>query len=349
MNVEELWVLPLSGTYDPRGDPKKILGDGRKNHTPAWSADGRELIFSSGELALAGMYRMPADGSGTPVRIDALGDGVTEPVVSASSHRLAFTHTFRSAGIWRLDIESRRGPEQLIASSSFRDVFPQYSPDGRRIAFYSNRTGLNQIWICNSDGTQPVQLTSMTGTTTGTPRWSPDGQWISFDSNSGGYWQVYVVAAGGGKPLPITSGEMTNVVASWSRDSRWIYFTSRRTGTEEVWKVPVPSGAADRVRMAVQVTHHGGTSSLESPDGQTLYFTKTTARFDFSLWRMPARGGDERELAPSLHRYNFAVTPEAIFFATPSRAESGRIAKAGTLEREGFHSVHADQTYRSRA
>jgi Tol biopolymer transport system component len=128
-------------------------------------------------------------------------------------------HTFPSAGIWRLDLQSSRDPEQFIASSSFRDVFPQYSPDGRRIAFYSNRTGLNQIWTCNSDGTQPVQLTLMTGTTTGTPRWSPDGKWISFDSNSRGNWQIYVVAAGGGMPLPRTSAEIL------SPDRRYLLFT----------------------------------------------------------------------------------------------------------------------------
>jgi len=348
MNVEELWVLPLSQTYAPEGEPKKILGDGKQNHSPAWSADGRELIFSSGELALAGMYRMPADGSAAPVRIDSLGDGVSEPALSRSRHRLAFARTFRSASVWRLDRRSKSPvAQQFIASSSFRDVFPQYSPDGRRIVFYSNRTGVNQIWTCNADGTQPVQLTSMTGTTTGTPRWSPDGQRISFDSNSGGHWQIYVVDAGGGEPKAVTGGEWINVVSSWSRDGRWIYFTSKRTGTEEVWKIPSPdhsAGAGERPGAAVQVTYHGGTSSLESPDGKTLYFTKTTPRFDYSLWKMPVNGGPETEVVASLHRYSFAVTPKAVFYTTPSEPDSpaevrsldlatGRVSSLFTLAR----------------
>jgi Tol biopolymer transport system component len=201
-------------------------------------------------------------------------------------------------------------------------VFPQYSPDGSKIAFYSNRTGANQIWTCNADGSQPVQLTSMTGTTTGTPRWSPNGQWISFDSNSGGSWQIYVVNASGGKPLPMTSGEMTNVVASWSRDGQWIYFTSKRSGTAQVWKIHSQSSTRSEVETPIQVTRNGGTSSLESPDGKTLYFTKTTPGFDFNLWRMPVGGGSETEVLASLHRYNFAVTPAAIYFTTPSAPDS---------------------------
>jgi eukaryotic-like serine/threonine-protein kinase len=319
MNIEELWVLPLSKSYNPQGEPKQVLGDGKRNRGPAWTANGRQLVFSSGELASAGMYRMSADGSSAPIRIDSLGDGVSEPSVSESSRRLAFTHTFRSASIWRIANAASAAPEQFIASSSFRDVFPQYSPDGKRIVFYSNRTGVNQIWVCKSDGTQPVQLTTMTGTTTGTPRWSPDGQWISFDSNSGGHWQIYVVNASGGKPRAVTTGEMTNVVASWSRDGKWIYFTSKRSGTEQVWKIRSGLfGSQGLDATPVQVTHNGGTSSMESPDGQTLYFTKTTPAFAFSLWKMSVDGGPETEVLPSLHRYSFAVTAQAVFFTTPS-------------------------------
>jgi len=127
------------------------------------------------------------------------------------------------------------------------------------------------------------------------------------------------VNASGGVPVAVTNGEMTNVVASWSRDGRWIYFTSKRSGAAEVWKIHSPGGGDE---TPIQVTYHGGTSSLESPDGKTLYFTKTTPGFDFSLWSMPVNGGEERQVLASLHRYNFAVTPGAVFFSTPSRLES---------------------------
>jgi eukaryotic-like serine/threonine-protein kinase len=130
-----------------------------------------------------------------------------------------------------------------------------------------------------------------------------------------------VISASGGETRTVTSGETVNVVASWSSDGRWIYFTSNRSGTEEVWKIPSTASEGSGSGIPVQVTHHGGTSSFESPDGKTLYFTKTNARFDFSLWNMPLNGGEETEVLDSLHRYNFAVIGKAIFFTTPSRSD----------------------------
>jgi serine/threonine protein kinase len=58
-------------------------------------------------------------------------------------------------------------------------------------------------------------------------------------------------------------------------------------------------------------------SALNHPGIVTVY-----AGFDFSLWRMPVGGGAETQVVASLHRYNFAVTPGAVFFSTPSRLES---------------------------
>jgi Tol biopolymer transport system component len=72
----------------------------------------------------------------------------------------------------------------------------------------------------------------------------------------------------------------------------------------------------------MQLTRNGGTSSVESPDGKTLYFTKTNARFEFSLWRMPVNGGEETQVLDSLHRYNFAVTEKSVLYTTPTRREA---------------------------
>src|SRR6185436_13269395 len=107
--------------------------------------------------------------------------------------RLAFVRLIENSTIWRLDLQARTPAAEQFIVSTAREAFPQYSPDGKRIVFYSNRSGQNQIWLCDADGSRATQLTSMTGTITGTPRWSPDSQRISFDSNTGGDWQIYVM------------------------------------------------------------------------------------------------------------------------------------------------------------
>ena len=314
MNLSEIWIVKVSAALEPRGEPRKLPVSGSYARQPAWTADGREIFYAAGLGSQSNIYRAAADGSGPSRLIEALGDGVTGPALSHSSRRLAFARTLRNSNIWRLDVQAApRAPQQLI-SSTVREASPQYSPDGKRIVFYSSRSGLNQIWVCDADGTRAAQLTSMTGNVTGTPHWSPDGKQISFDSNSGGDWQVYVMDADGGKPKALTADKANNFGSSWSRDGRWVYFSKGSSGNE-VWKVASQGGTA------VQVTRNGGGGPAESPDGKTLYFVKALGGNRTSLWRMPAAGGDEVQVRPLIFRYNFALTPAGVYYDTPTAAD----------------------------
>ena len=310
MNLADIWVQKVSGTLEPQGEPRKMPAEGTFARDPAWTADGREILYASGQDLRSNIYRTPADGSGSSHLIEALGDGVEGPSFSYSSRRLAFSRQLRNSNIWRLDLQAKTRAAESFISSTVREAFPQYSPDGKKVVFYSNRSGLNQIWVCDADGTRAAQLTSMTGGITGTPRWSPDGKQISFDSNTGGDWQIYVMDADGGKPKPLTHDKLTNVVTSWSRDGRWVYFLRGAGGDEQVWKVASQGGEA------VQVTRHGGSGGVESVDGRTLFFIKALSGASTSLWRMPVDGGDEVQMVPSLYRYNFAVTAAGIYYDT---------------------------------
>ena len=88
----------------------------------------------------------------------------------------------------------------------------------------SNRSGINEIWVCDSDGGNAQQLTSLGNSMTGTPRWSSDGKQIVFDSRVGGEANVYVMDANGGVPRKLETGTRMNSEPSWSHDGRWIYF-----------------------------------------------------------------------------------------------------------------------------
>src|SRR5262249_39937496 len=182
------------------------------------------------------------------------------PAVSRQGNRLAYNVSFFDSNIWRLDRSGTAGvaaadrqsaPTRLI-SSTRQDHSPQFSPDGKKIVFVSDRSGTDDLWMCDTAGFHPVQLTFFDGPICGTPRWSPDGQQIVFDARLTGNADIYVMNAEGGKPRPLTSEPSHDVIPSWSRDGFWIYFCSNRSGSFQIWKMPAAGGEAR------QVTKQGG-------------------------------------------------------------------------------------------
>ena len=316
--VNDIYLVPVVG-----GNPRRLtFGNGfTANH--AWTPDGSELIFASTQAGVKSLWRVPASG-GEPRPIPSVGQGAYYIAVSRKGHYLAYSRWFADTNIWRLAIPAvanKTGePEELI-SSTWEDRSAQYSPDGARIAFRSDRSGSNEIWVCDSSGANPLQVTSFGGPLTGTPRWSPDGRNLAFDSRPGGNSDIYAVPAGGGTPRRITTNDAEDAVPSWSHDGRWIYFASNRNGDWQVWKTRFNGGEdAD----AVQVTHHGGFAAFESVDGRSVYYAK--GRDVPGLWMVSADGGEEKpvisDFAVGFWGY-WAVVSRGIYYlepASPDRA-----------------------------
>lgn len=241
--------------------------------------------------------------------------------------RLKLEHEGISAGgaqviqapsIWRLDLTRPADPgaRTIVTSARDRNEGPQSSPDGKKLAFMSDRSGSLEIWTSNQDGSSLVKLTNLGSC--GSPRWSPDGRWIAFDTKTAGPPAIYVVPANGGQPVSLVQDESENMVPSWSSDGRWIYFASNRTGQDQVWKVPAGGGEA------VQVTRMGGFAAVESYDGRTIYYAKTR-RENPEIWQIPAHGDPESLVSPLLRPEiwaNWALTQKGILFLSDYASES---------------------------
>ncbi|MBV8709729.1 MAG: PD40 domain-containing protein, partial [Acidobacteriaceae bacterium] len=208
-------------------------------------------------------------------------------------NRLAYVRDTTDINIWEVASLSGSAPKPLITSTML-DSSPQFSPDGTRIAFRSNRSGSDEIWMANADGSNQHQLTHFNGPLTGSPRWSPDNTYLAFDSREAGSPDIYIMAADGSAPRRFTTEPSNDVLPSWSRDGKFIYFASNRSGAWQVWKQGVAGGEAQ------QLTKNGGFLSLESPDGQSLVYYRRDP--EPGIWRMPVSGAGNLRHGPPLGR-----------------------------------------------
>ena len=337
----DLCLVPTAG-----GEPRLLVSSNAQSRSPAWTPDGRDILFlstRSGDSRFS-LWRVPATG-GTPKQVEAAGRNLVSFVVSRDGQRLAWTQTIGDQNIWRMemaDTASPTGPRQtpnsakLLISSTRTDASPQISPDGKKLVFGSDRSGSYEIWVADSDGQRPVQLTFFNRSVTGSPRWSPDGRQIAFDSSA----DIYVISAEGGKPRRLTTDPAEDVAPSWSRDGNSIYFCSTRSGSHRLWKMPAGGGEA----VMITKQGEGGHLSVESPDGQFLYYQKR--RYTPGIWRIPVEGGDE-VLILDHHRAGFwrywDVVEQGIYFATAERPEqplieffsflTGRMTLVATLQK----------------
>lgn len=260
---DEIYVVKASG-----GHERKLTSLANPVDGLAWSADGTRIVFSSGQATSLGNIWSLAVSGGEPIAVTTPLTHTSSPTVSPAGRTLAYVDSPNSVSVGRLTLDVHHEVEPFIASNFF-DSSAVYSPDGLHVAFRSDRSGANEIWLCRSDGNEPKRITHFDGPMTGSPRWSPDGHSLAFDSRGAGRADVYIVRTENSEPLRITNSGTTNsdnVVPSWSLDGSAIYFSSNRTGQWQIWRHSLATGNEQ------QVTTRGGFDGMEGPDGKSLIY-----------------------------------------------------------------------------
>ncbi len=303
----ELFALDLSSGLAPQREPRRLKSLEGDINRFVWTPDGRELLFTSDNR----LWKMPASGAGAPQVLPA--SGIWSIAISTKPDRLALVKVVWDSNLWRVNLPRPAPGAQVDAvpgdrflRSTRSEYNPQFSPDGKRIAFCSSRSGHYAIWVSDAGGSNASEL-AFVGSFSGTPRWAPDSQRVAFDAQVDGQWDIYIVSEKGGKPVRLTGDLADDVCPSWSRDGRWVYFASRRGGKYQVWKVRPEGGEP------VQMTRNGGHVAFESVDGKFVYYTKDDLA-DANLWKLPAEGGAEAEILPSIWERNFFVATRGIYF-----------------------------------
>ncbi len=308
---EEVYLLSLSGDFKPAGEAQRLKTDVRWARHPVWTRDGRHILYISEtnpNLPEQRELRMTAvSGSGSSERVTLPEGNISE--LSLGRH-LVYTQGAFQNDIWRAEIPPPGGQAsqpQLLISSTRRDAMPRYSPDGKKIAFSSTRSGSQEIWISDADGSNPVQLTSFGGPLVGPSNWSPDGERLVFHARPEGQADLFTIPATGGAPKRLTMDPSDDSAPSYSHDGRRIYFASARSGQFEVWKMPAEGGDATRI------TSGGGGMPIESPDGKTLYYEHIVR--EKGIWKVPVQGGEAVQVTSAYKgMFSYAVAADGIFY-----------------------------------
>jgi Tol biopolymer transport system component/serine/threonine protein kinase len=306
-----LHVLSVGPNFSASAKPRALAGTDILAHTPAWTPDGNEIIYSAG----GSLWRINASSGRFPTRLPFAGQDAFMPALSRSTSgkaaRLVYVRSMSDANIYRLDLPALGAPTTsspvLSIASTRLDANPQFSPDGTRVAFQSTRSGSIEIWVADPHGTNAAPLTTMAASTTGTPRWSPDGKTIAFDSNADGQYDIYVVPTTGGRTTRMTIDPADDHVPSFSRDGKSLYFSSSRSGEVEIWKLPLSGGEPK------QITQNGGFVGFESFDGRDLYYTQT-ASGSSPLWRIATAGGEPHKVLDDVSERAFVVLEKGIYY-----------------------------------
>lgn len=158
---------------------------------------------------------------------------------------------------------------------------PTWSPDGNSIAFVSNMSGRNNIWVVPAEGGFPTQLTVSDQRQT-SPAWSPDGKWIAYQSDYDGdeQWDIFLVSPNTGKVVNLTqTSEIAELNPTWSPDGRYLAYEVKPK-TSAAYEIDIYDMILREVKHLTTNTPHDkrNVNPIWSKDGKFIVYTQEQAK-----------------------------------------------------------------------
>jgi TolB protein len=232
----EIYVMGADGS-----NPRPATANRSINAFPAWSPNGEAIVYTSYRHQNRPLLFLSTRGRGRPGqllhRLDGqrseyrgvfAPDGDRLAVVMSKSGDPSEIYTVRPGG---------RGLRRLTRNRAI-DIAPAWSPDGKRIAFVSDRAGQPHIYLMDSDGGNQRRLTYQ-GSYNTHPAWSPDGRWIAYETRVGGQFDIWLTDPEGSVNVPIVTHRLSDESPSWAPNARKLAFSSWRRGRADIYVIDV--------------------------------------------------------------------------------------------------------------
>ena len=259
-------ALELKG--DPVTVADNVINDPGFNLAVFSASENGILAYQTG-VGLAGARMMIVDRTGKELGL--VGDVIENFVVriSPDGRRVVasvFEPRSRTQNLWIYDLT--RNARTRFTSGLATDFNPVWSPDGTRIAFFSDKKGMPGIYVRPADGVGIEETLVKAPYRIAPTDWSRDGQNIVYQQFNPVQSDIWVVPISGEKkPRPFLQTQFEEYDARFSPDGRWIAYASNETGVDEVYVRPFPGpGTSAKVSAA------GGSSPVWQWDGSELFY-----------------------------------------------------------------------------
>lgn len=228
----DLYVLDKSS-----GKIRQLTHDQADIRGITWIPDRRHLVFASDRDGSSLLWTIDAFSGDAPRLLPSDSAHVLEPASGPSSDWLVYVDSEENWALRRYEVTpSGLRKDSWILPTNARNHEPTYSPDGRHIAFVSDRSGHWAVWMADSDGTHLTKLTSFEGHWMGAVSWSPDGTRLVFDARPKGNSNLFMVQLSDRKLFHLIDSPYEDRAPHWSKDGRSIYFSSTRNSSLALYR-----------------------------------------------------------------------------------------------------------------
>jgi Tol biopolymer transport system component len=305
--VTNLWRLPIderSGRV--QGKPEPVTTSGEASMLLSLSRDGRHIVYTSDETRtiLEKVAFEPASGAvaSPAVAVAQTADMIATLDASRDGRWLLYQTLVPQEDLFVIHPDG--SGLRWLTHDKLKDRQPRWSPDGTRIAFYSNRGGKYEIWTLRADGSQLERAAVIPGSQAYHPIWSPDGRRLACDlgENEALIDLTRPVAERRPLPLPPAGRGMGFSASSWSADGRWLAGALHQPDGQQVPGVVLYSLAG---KSYLRVTERGHAPTWLSDsrrllywDGGTLFLLDTLSRTSRQVLTTPS-GSDYNDFCLS--------------------------------------------------